>query len=223
MSDAATIVITVFIALIFGNFLLQFYVAYHLYGSSFLFKALRGTRTFIDGWKAAKAHDIQDLMVLWSILVAGMLIMICPVAYYGSQYDPDSTSSQNTNNTFQTRAPTPTRPIGERVGIITAPTDGQVLSKSEFDYFQVRGSVDYDRREVDYWSFWLMTGDGTQRAGFGERHFSPMPDANSELDLLPVSPYDPGIYRIAVRFEFRDGSTHLAGPDTEWIEIVITD
>lgn len=224
MSDAATVVIVVFITLLIGNFVLQFYVASQLYGAAFFLKALRGTRVFIDGWKAAKERDIQDLMVLWSGIVAGMIFMLCPVAYYGSQYDPDAESTAVPNEVFRTREPTATRPFTGISFEITSPAERDVLSISANEqYVPVMGSVNYDRRQVDKWEFVISTVGGRNRATFGDIHYAPIPDSNAQLGELPLWIYEPGVYWITVRFRDNQGRNVIAVEDFEWHEIVIAE
>ena len=38
---------------------------------------LRGTKTFIRGWREAEALGIKDIMIFWSILVGIILLAVC--------------------------------------------------------------------------------------------------------------------------------------------------
>ncbi len=81
MSGIGTILcVGVFGLFIIGNFACQIYVATKVFeGSQVIWGIVRGTRTFIHGWKRADELGIKDIMIFWSILLATLLLIICVV------------------------------------------------------------------------------------------------------------------------------------------------
>jgi hypothetical protein len=79
MSGLATLLfIIVFGLLIIGNFACQIYVASKVFeGAQVVRGIIRGTRTFIHGWKRADELGIKDIMIFWSILVAALVFIVC--------------------------------------------------------------------------------------------------------------------------------------------------
>jgi len=70
--------ICAFLTLLIANFVIQLYVGRRVYPESntFWLPSLNGTRTFIRGWKLA---SIRPIMLAWSAVLGGMLIMLCGI------------------------------------------------------------------------------------------------------------------------------------------------
>ncbi len=76
--------------IIIGNFVCQIYVASKVFeGAQVIRGIVRGTRTFIIGWKRADELGIKPVMIFWSIFLSALLlivfIIIVIVLIYGSQ------------------------------------------------------------------------------------------------------------------------------------------
>jgi hypothetical protein len=72
---AALVLVAATVALLVANFILQFYVGRHVYGieGNWLLASLRGTRTFIRGWRLA---GLRAVMTMWSLALASLLLAI---------------------------------------------------------------------------------------------------------------------------------------------------
>jgi hypothetical protein len=70
---AALVLVAAFVVLLVANFIFQFYVGRHVYGAegTWVLASLRGTRTFIRGWRMA---DLRTVMAAWSLALAGLLL-----------------------------------------------------------------------------------------------------------------------------------------------------
>lgn len=79
MSGLGTLLfIVVFGLLIIGSFVCQIYVASKVFkGAGIIRGILRGTPTFIRGWKQANELGIKDIMIFWTILLTFLLLIVC--------------------------------------------------------------------------------------------------------------------------------------------------
>jgi hypothetical protein len=67
----------VFGLIILGNFACQIFVANKVFeGAQVVRGILRGTRTFIRGWKQADELGIRNVMIFWSALLSVLLLVI---------------------------------------------------------------------------------------------------------------------------------------------------
>src|SRR5262245_28500124 len=74
----AVIFLILFGVLLLGNLSCQIYVATKVFSGAQVIRGIvRGTRTFIHGWKRANELGIKDIMIFWSILLASLLFMVC--------------------------------------------------------------------------------------------------------------------------------------------------
>lgn len=73
---AALGVVLILLVLIVANFAFQFYVGSRVYAAEggAAFRSLRGTRTFIRGWRL---EELRLVMVAWSVALAGLLLLVC--------------------------------------------------------------------------------------------------------------------------------------------------
>jgi hypothetical protein len=67
--------------IILGNFVCQVYVGRLVFREEgtarIVLGVLRGTPTFVRGWRRADELGIRDVMVFWSFLVVMLLIPLC--------------------------------------------------------------------------------------------------------------------------------------------------
>jgi hypothetical protein len=75
---AGLIVILILVVLVAINFAFQFYVGSRVYAAegATLVRSLRGTRTFIRGWRDP---DQRSMMIAWSIALVGLLLFLCMI------------------------------------------------------------------------------------------------------------------------------------------------
>lgn len=70
----------VFFLILIGGFACQIYVSSKLnkkQGTLQVVRGIRGgTRTFFQGWQRADELGIKNIMIIWSILVAVMLVIV---------------------------------------------------------------------------------------------------------------------------------------------------
>jgi ABC-type multidrug transport system permease subunit len=73
-----------FALLIVANFACQVYVSNKLYdeggAGQVIIGVLRGTNTFIRGWRQANELGIRTLMIVWSIVIALLVLLVCLIA-----------------------------------------------------------------------------------------------------------------------------------------------
>jgi hypothetical protein len=70
---AALVIIAAFVVFLVANFAFQFYVGRQIYSpeAGWALRSLRGTRTFVRGWRT---DDLRPVMGLWSLALAGVLL-----------------------------------------------------------------------------------------------------------------------------------------------------
>jgi hypothetical protein len=76
---AGLLIIFLLAVLVLINFAFQFYVGSRVYAAegAALIRSLRGTRTFIRGWRDP---ELRTVMIAWSIALAGLLVFLCMLA-----------------------------------------------------------------------------------------------------------------------------------------------
>jgi len=98
--------VLLFLLLIIANITCQIYVATKVFkGPQVIRGIVRGTRTFIYGWKQANELGIKDVMIFWSILIILLTFIVCFAgAIFFTKGSP--LSSPNNKNVIQEVVPT---------------------------------------------------------------------------------------------------------------------
>ena len=191
MTTAWFILIGFFILLIIANFVFQIIVAQKVYdtGLQRFLGIMRGTRTFIRGWRFADEFQIRDMMVIWSAIVGVLVVWVIAVAIMAAVMNTNESTISN-SAPIPTVAPTAVMLDGPVCGITRPQTGATIVSN-----ITVEGFVVINPSYLDFWQLSIYpAGQPDNATLLREPSNIPFPDA--QMHHIRTADFRSGNYTV---------------------------
>jgi hypothetical protein len=191
MTAAWFILIGFLILLIIANFVFQIIVAQKVYdnGLQRFLGIMRGTRTFIRGWRFADELKIRDMMVIWSAIVGVLVVWVIAVAILAAVMDINE-PTVSSSAPVPTIAPTAVTLDGPVCGI-TRPQSGVTIVSN----ITVEGFVIINPSYLDFWQLSIYpTGQPDNATLLREPSNIPFPEA--QMHRISTADFGSGNYTV---------------------------